>query len=353
MKIVTVIGARPQFIKAASLSREFAKHTQIQELIIHTGQHFDDNMSDVFFREMEIPFPTYRLTINNLSHGAMTGLMLKEIEEILIKEKPDYVLVYGDTNTTLAGALAAVKLHIKVIHVEAGLRSFNTSMPEEINRIITDRISKLLFYPTTQAYKNLLAEGFDKIDCKMVNSGDVMQVASIYYSQKSKSTIINDLALQRYVLATIHRAENTDNIYRLTNIIDAFNEISFIINVLVPIHPRTRKIIKEKAIYTNFTMIDPVGYFDMLELIKNSTLIITDSGGLQKESYFFKKYCITIREETEWTELVEGGYNKLAGYDKNKILQYYKELESKKFISDHDLYGDGNACKIICDVLLS
>jgi UDP-GlcNAc3NAcA epimerase len=356
MKVITIVGARPQFIKAAALSREFKKHQQIEELIIHTGQHFDDNMSDIFFREMEIPSPKFKLAVNSLSHGAMTGLMLKEIEEILRDEKPDYVLVYGDTNTTLAGALAAAKLHIKLVHVEAGLRSFNMKMPEEINRILTDRISNLLFCPTQQSILNLKNEGFDNFKCSVFLVGDVMQDAAIYYARKAleKSTIIADLKIDSgFILCTFHRAENTDNLSNLTQIIDALNELSKDIRVIVPLHPRTRKIINEKKYALKFQAIEPVGYFEMIELLRNCSLVITDSGGVQKEAYFFNKYCITIREETEWIELVENGYNYVTGIDKKKITDTADLLLTKKFNSDNSLYGGGNASGKIVEKLLS
>ena len=286
MKIVTIIGARPQFIKAAALSREFAKHSCIKEIIIHTGQHFDKNMSDVFFDEMEIPRPDYHLNINGLGHGAMTGQMLEGIEKILIDEKPDFVLVYGDTNSTLAGALAAKKLHLKLVHVESGLRSFNMLMPEEINRILTDRISDILFVPTEKAIKNLDKECFENFDCKIVNSGDIMQDAALFYSKRAaeKSTIIQTLGLESspFVLATIHRAENTDDLKRLEAIVEALNEINKTFKVVLPVHPRTRAIFVKNKIKTEFVCIDHVGYFDMIQLMSNFSLICTYSGGLQK-----------------------------------------------------------------------
>ena len=354
MKIITIVGARPQFIKAATLSREFKKYAQIEEIIVHTGQHFDDNMSDIFFREMEIPAPKYNLAVNSLSHGAMTGIMLKEIEEILLKEKPDCVLVYGDTNTTLAGALAASKLHIKLAHVEAGLRSFNMKMPEEINRILTDRVSDLLFCPTQQSISNLKKEGFDSFKSNYYLVGDVMQDAAIYYAKKAneKSNIIKELKLDSgFILCTFHRAENTDDRSNLTQIIDSLNELSEDLRIVVPLHPRTRKIIDENNFKLKFDAIQPVGYFEMLELLKNCALVITDSGGVQKEAYFFGKYCITIREETEWTELVEHGYNFVTGVEKKKILDTSKHLLEKEFHSNNSLYGGGTAAKKIVEII--
>ncbi|MBC7884008.1 MAG: UDP-N-acetylglucosamine 2-epimerase (non-hydrolyzing) [Saprospiraceae bacterium] len=351
MKIVTVVGARPQFIKASALSRELLKSPDMEEVIIHTGQHFDSNMSDVFFEEMEIPAPKYQLDIHSLSHGAMTGRMMEEIEKVLLYERPDVVLVYGDTNSTLAGALAACKLNLKVAHVEAGLRSFNLKMPEEINRILTDRISDLLFCPTEEAVSNLNAEGFGQFQSKVVLSGDIMLDAALYYRNKAdtESRILekHDLKKNHYVLATIHRQENTDDHARLQSIIDALNELNQKTRVVVPLHPRTRNIIHDSQILTDFTIIEPVGYFDMISLISNATLIMTDSGGLQKEAYFFGKYCITLRDQTEWVELVKGGYNTLTGSDKIKILKAFDEYSVKKLSFDKPLYGDGHAAKII------
>lgn len=353
MKITTIIGARPQFIKAAVVSRVLADSIDIEEIIIHTGQHFDTNMSEVFFEEMCIPKPHYNLNVNGLGHGAMTGQMLEKIEPILINEKPDWVLVYGDTNSTLAGALAAKKLHIKVAHVEAGLRSFNMDMPEEINRILTDRISDVLFCPTETAVMNLKKEGYDNIDCRIVQNGDVMQDAALFYANKAKKpdTVIPD----QFVLCTVHRAENTDNPQRLGNIFAALEEISTDTTVVLPLHPRT----KSKLIAMGYDFasskicfINPVGYLEMVWLLKNCRLVLTDSGGLQKEAYFFGKYCITMRDETEWIELVQNNFNVLAGSDKNKILETYKNL-SLKFTTDFEkrLYGNGDAGEKILEFL--
>jgi UDP-GlcNAc3NAcA epimerase len=356
MKIVTIIGARPQFIKAAALSREFAKHSCIKEIIIHTGQHFDKNMSDVFFEEMQIPRPNYHLNINGLGHGAMTGQMLEGIEKILIDERPDFVLVYGDTNSTLAGALASKKLHLKLVHVEAGLRSFNMLMPEEINRVLTDRISDILFVPTKQAIQNLDKEGFENFDCEIVNCGDIMQDAALFYSKRAaeKSTIIQTLGLESssFVLATIHRAENTDDLKRLVSIVGALNEINKTFKVVSPVHPRTRAIFEKNNIKTDFVCIDPVGYFDMIQLMSNCSLICTDSGGLQKEAYFFNKYCITFRDQTEWVELVENGYNRITGANKDFILDAFGYFKEKPFHKATELYGAGNASKTIADFLI-
>jgi UDP-GlcNAc3NAcA epimerase len=357
MKLLTIIGARPQFVKAAALSREIKKHPQLTEVIVHTGQHFDANMSTIFFDEMEIPKPDYNLNINGLSHGAMTGQMLEKIETVLLTEKPDVVLVYGDTNSTIAGALAAKKLHIKVAHVEAGLRSFNMQMPEEINRILTDRISDWLFCPTDAAIDNLKKEGFDNFDSTIVKVGDVMEDAAIFYAQKAaeKSTIVQKLGLKDkpFVLATIHRAENTDNIEKLKNIIDALNEVNKTKTVIVPLHPRTKKIIEQHSLLITFTLIEPVGYFDMIALLQNCSLVITDSGGLQKEAFFFRKFCITTREQTEWVELVDNGYNIIAGTQTDKIVNSAEQLASKSFPPVLNLYGNGNASENICKILLN
>ncbi len=351
MIIVTIIGARPQFIKAAAVNREICKHDNVTNIIVHTGQHFDANMSNIFFEQMHIPRPHYNLDINSLSHGAMTGQMLEAIEEVLLEEKPDWVMVYGDTNSTLAGALAAKKLHIKVAHVEAGLRSFNMKMPEEVNRILTDRISDVLFSPTETALNNLKDEGYDRIDCKIVKSGDVMQDAALFYTsfdQKPKFDIP-----EKFILLTIHRAENTDKIRKLTNIIDALNDISKEIAIVFPLHPRTKKLLETHDIKLSSSIIvlEPVGYLEMVYLLKHCNLVMTDSGGLQKEAYFFKKSCITLRDETEWVELVENGFNVLAAASKEKIIEAYSD---KKFNTNFsiNLYGNGNASKTIVESLL-
>lgn len=350
-KIITIIGARPQFIKAAAVSREIAKSKKLKEIIVHTGQHFDANMSDIFFKEMDIPHPHYHLNINSLTHGAMTGRMLEEIEKVLLMEKPNIVIVYGDTNSTLAGALAAKKLHIKLAHVEAGLRSFNMIMPEEINRILTDRISDILFCPTDTAVENLKTEGFENYNCRIVKNGDVMYDAALFYAKRSaeKSTIIKKLNLENvpFVLTTIHREENTGDIKNLKSLIRGLNKISKETAIIFPAHPRTQKILEKENIKLNFKPIEPVGYFDMVELLKGCSLVITDSGGLQKEAFFFKKLCITVREQTEWTELVKNGFNVLCGTDEEKIYKQYKSLTGKKADFNKNLYGKGDAGKKI------
>lgn len=354
MKILTILGARPQFIKAAALSRVFRKHPEVKEVIVHTGQHFDQNMSDIFFEEMEIPKPDYFLDINSLNHGAMTGRMMEKIEPIIESEKPDFVLVYGDTNSTLAGAITAKKRHIKLIHVEAGLRSYNMEMPEEVNRILTDRISDYLFCPTPRAQKNLIEEGFANFYCKVEVVGDVMEDAVRFYSEKAKqqSKILIENNLKEYVLCTIHRQENTDDLARLTQIAKAINEISSTIQVVLPLHPRTKAIISKNNLLLNAIIIDPVGYLDMLNLIKNSKLVLTDSGGLQKEAFILKKFCITLRDETEWVELVENNVNFLAGADTKKIVSLALEKLKAPFNCTQNLYGGGKASEKIVDYLL-
>lgn len=356
MKILTIVGARPQFVKAAALSRVLRQKAGITEVLVHTGQHYDENMSEVFFTEMEIPRPDYHLEVRSSLHGAMTGRMMEKIEEVILKEKPDTVLVYGDTNSTLAGALAAKKLHVRLAHVEAGLRSFNMKMPEEVNRILTDRISDLLFCPTDTAIQNLKKEGFDNFDCRTIKTGDVMQDAALYYARKAeeKSQVMHEkkLAGEDFILATIHRAENTDDPDNLKAIIGALNELSSTLRVIVPLHPRTRAAIQKQALQTDFEIIVPVGYFDMLMLLKNCALVITDSGGLQKEAFFFKKYCITIREQTEWVELVENGYNFIAGTDGPAVVSRAHQLMGLPFPTVKNLYGEGSAAENICVELM-
>jgi UDP-GlcNAc3NAcA epimerase len=353
MKIITVIGTRPQFIKSVPVSIELKKN-KISEVIINTGQHFDHNMSAIFFDQLGIVEPKYQLKINSLSHGAMTGKMLEKIEEVLIQEKPDFVLVYGDTNSTLAGALAASKLQIKIVHIEAGLRSFNMNMPEEINRIVTDRLSAFLFCPTLVALRNLRKEGFLNHKCKIVNSGDVMLDAVNLFSQiefKSDFGFEND-----FILCTIHRQENTDSERRLKSIFKAINTISEDKKVILPVHPRTRRKLQQYEItqdnFSNIVLIEPVGYLEMLYLLRKCSFVITDSGGLQKEAFFFKKLCLTLRDETEWIELVEYGFNFVAGANYEEILKNYAKLSSADPNFDINLYGDGKAATRIVTELL-
>jgi UDP-GlcNAc3NAcA epimerase len=353
-KIVTILGARPQFVKAAVLSRIIAKYNAVEEIIIHTGQHYDTNMSAVFFEEMKIPKPKYNLSINGLSHGAMTGQMLIEIEAVLTKEKPDLVLVYGDTNSTLAGALAAKKMNIKVVHVEAGLRSFNMKMPEEINRILTDRISDLLLCPTDTALKNLENEGFENLTSKVVKCGDIMKDAVEYYGKISeeKSAIISRLNLipNEFVLATIHRQENTDDLEKLKEIFEGLELISKEKQVVLPLHPRTKAILNQHNLTYNIKIIDPVGYFDMLELLKKCNLVITDSGGLQKEAFFNKKHCIIVRDETEWVELVANGFAKIVGSDKKNMYQSFENYQKSIANFEMNLFGENVGEKIYNEI---
>lgn len=361
-KLVTIVGARPQFIKAAVLSRLIRSaewKEKFTEVLVHTGQHYDQNMSDVFFKDMEIPEPNYNLNVGSGSHGKMTGEMLIKIEEILVNEKPDIVLVYGDTNSTLAGALAASKIHIPLAHVEAGLRSFWKYMPEEQNRILTDHLATWLFCPTETAVDNLKSEGLTN---NVYNVGDIMLDANIYYREKlykekklgiNRLTKIKGLSLNffkdDYILATVHRAENTDDIEKLRNILDAFNQLDS--NILLPLHPRTKKIIAENKlkINTNVKIIEPVGYFEMLELEKSCTCIITDSGGIQKEAYFMKKPCITLREQTEWMETVENRWNVLTGTNKIEIINIFANLKIPDVYPK--FYGDGNTGSAILSKL--
>lgn len=357
MKIVTIIGARPQFIKAATVSQIFASTAEITEILVHTGQHFDSNMSDVFFEELGIPQPAYNLGIGGGTHGAMTGAQLIEIEQVLLNEKPDWVLVYGDTNSTLAGALAAVKLHIPVAHVEAGLRSFNRTMPEEINRVLTDHISTLLFAPTQVAMRNLESEGVEPHRCHLV--GDVMFDAALHFGElaSKKSTILNSMGVKpgRFLLSTVHRAENTDDLDRLKVIISSLNTISNTVPVVWPMHPRTRKQIDMNRLSDNLgpdlRFIEPVGYLDMLMLEKNAALIATDSGGVQKEAFFCEVPCVTLRDETEWIELVESGWNRLSPpTDVKQVVATMMEALGAKGQTVQP-YGDGNAGKRIASII--
>lgn len=351
MKIITIIGARPQFIKASIVSKALLHYPEIKEVVVHTGQHFDANMSEVFFEELQIPKPKYNLNIHSLNHGAMTGKMMEGIETILLKEKPDFVMIYGDTNSTLAGALAAKKLHIKVAHVEAGLRSFNMKMPEEINRILTDRVSDLLFCPTGTSVTNLLNEGAANWNATIVKNGDVMFDAALFYGElaSKKSSIINTLQLHKFVLSTLHRAENTDNIEFLKEIFSALNHINSVQKVVMPMHPRTRAIVKSHHLKCDFQIIEPVGYLDMIQLVKNCSLVMTDSGGLQKEAFFFKKHCVTLREQTEWTELVENGFNSLCSPNYKSIYDSYEKMSTAVSDFEIELYGNGHASSVIAE----
>jgi len=355
MKILTVVGARPQFIKAAAVSRAILGDGVATEILLHTGQHYDSNMSDVFFSELGIPLPNYHLGIHGGGHGAMTGQMLTKIEEVLLKETPDWVLVYGDTNSTLAGALAASKLHIPVAHVEAGLRSFNRRMPEEINRVLTDHVSSILFAPTESSVENLKKEGIASHHIRRV--GDVMFDASIYYAKQAEhsSRVLENLQVKRnnYVLVTVHRSENTDDPRRLMDIVQSINYAAEHSTVVFPLHPRTRAAIARLEsgfqLSPNIKLIDPVGYLDMVMLEKYAQLIVTDSGGVQKEAYFHKVPCITLREETEWVELVQTQWNTLVGTDVAQFKEAFAiSLEGRaepQWIAD--LYGNGNTSEEI------
>lgn len=348
MKILTVIGARPQFIKAAAVSNKLRKNHE--EVLVHTGQHYDNNMSDIFFDELDIPKPNYNLNIGSGNHGYQTGKMLMELESLYLKEKPDLVLVYGDTNSTLAGALAASKLLIPIAHIEAGLRSFNMKMPEEQNRVLTDHISKYLFAPTDTAIKNLKNENITE---NVFNTGDVMFDAIKLFKEKALETstvlIDNNISPNEYILSTIHRAENTNDINRLKNIINALNECEK--NIVLPLHPRTHKFIKDYGltINNNIKIIAPVGYLDMINLENNSQKIVTDSGGVQKEAYFLQKPCITMRDETEWIETVENGWNTIVGSNKEKILDAIINFNPKG--EQKMVFGHGNAADIISEKL--
>ncbi|MGU5725786.1 non-hydrolyzing UDP-N-acetylglucosamine 2-epimerase [Aeromonas caviae] len=349
-KILTIIGARPQFIKASVVSREIAKNSELTEIVLHTGQHFDANMSDVFFNQLGIPKPDIKLNIHGGAHGEMTGKMLAHIEQALLIHKPDRVLVYGDTNSTLAGALAAAKLHIPVAHVEAGLRSFNMKMPEEINRILTDQISDLLFCPTDTAVRNLYNEGFANKSVQVLQVGDVMQDAALLFAKNAVAP--RGELPETFILATLHRAENTDNPQRLTQIVNALNTLhGSVAPVVLPLHPRTRKLIAETGLQLDVHLIDPVGYFEMVWLLDNCQLVLTDSGGVQKEAFFFGKYCVTMRDQTEWVELVDVGANILVGADTANIIAAATRNVGHNVQDTHNLYGCGKATQQIVKFL--
>lgn len=355
MKILTVIGARPQFIKASVVSAAIEKTAGLEEKIIHTGQHFDANMSNIFFDQLGIPKPHFQLDINSGTHGSMTGRMLEAIEKICLESKPDRLMVYGDTNSTLAGALAASKLHIPVAHIEAGLRSFNMLMPEEINRILTDQVSDILFCPTDTAVKNLKNEGFDKKPIQVLNVGDVMQDSSMFFAERAvKGPVLNQVPNADFIVATLHRAENTDDPVRLKAIVDALNYIhNNILPVVLPLHPRTQKVVKSLGLQLEMLVLEPVGYLEMIWLLKHCNVVVSDSGGVQKEAFFFKKPCITMRDQTEWVELIEHGVNVLAGADTQKIIDFTKAMLNKNIEDPSNLYGGGKASQNIANVLAS
>lgn len=358
MKIVTIVGARPQFIKASAISRDIADNykNDIQEVIVHTGQHFDDNMSKIFFDELDIPEPKYNLEISGGGHGQMTGRMLEAIEIVLLKEKPNVLLIYGDTNSTLAGALAASKINIPIAHVEAGLRSFNMHMPEEVNRIVADRLSRYLFCPTTTSVKNLTNEGITQ-GVHLV--GDVMYDVSLFYREiaKQKSNILKnlDIADKSFVLATCHRAENTDDPKRLKAIYQALHNISSEVKVVFPIHPRTRALLyKHKLLKdsNNLILVDPLPFLDMIRVEQAALAIVTDSGGVQKEAFFYGVPCITVRGETEWVETVEAGWNTLVDADVDLIVSAFKNIDSNDKIIICP-YGEGDAAHRCLQCLVS
>lgn len=353
MKLVTVLGARPQFIKAAPVSSALQQHGGVQEVVIHTGQHFDTNMSNIFFSQLRISTPDHHLDIHGGSHGRMTGRMLEAIEEILLQESPDCVMVYGDTNSTLAGALAAAKLHIPVAHVEAGLRSNDRRMPEELNRILVDNLSDLLFCPTKAAVENLESEGVGLRPATVELVGDVMlDAVKMYSPQATPPADWPDL--DRYVLATFHRAENTDDPQRLAGIVEGLNDVHRQVSpVVVPLHPRTRGAIDRFGLKANFMIIEPVGYLEMLWLMRNSQLVITDSGGLQKEAYMSGKACLTLRDSTEWRELIEIGANRLVPTEREAIVENTRSNIGGQVEASDSLYGGGKASIRIVTALLN
>ena len=365
MKILTILGARPQFIKAATVSRAIREHNesqshQINEVIVHTGQHYDPNMSEVFFTEMDIPIPSYKLDLGGLDHGAMTGRMIEQIEAIIKKERPGLLLVYGDTNSTLAGAIAGSKLQVPIAHVESGLRSFNMGMPEEINRVVTDRVSNYLFCPTAAAVVNLTNEGFpfsttNQEEQKIFQFGDVMYDTTLFYADRAKKTFsLHDKGLREkeYALCTVHRAENTDDSQSLTSIFQALQEINKELQVVIPLHPRTKGILNQTCdpnLLENLTVIEPLSYLEMQRIEMGARVILTDSGGMQKESYFHGIPCLTLREETEWIETVKEGANILVGSNKDKILEAVQHLNFN--VTKTGLYGDGKASlKIVNEI---
>lgn len=349
MKIVTIVGARPQFIKAATITRAIATHSGVTEVLIHTGQHFDANMSDIFFAELDIRLPDYQLGIGGGSHGQNTGRMIEAIEGVLLREQPDWVLVYGDTDTTLAGALAAVKLNIPLAHVEAGLRSFNRRMPEEINRVLTDHAADLLFAPTKTAVNNLLSEGI--VADKVLQVGDVMFDATRYYKHRARQPASANIeGDEPFVLCTIHRSENTTDLARLTGIVRIINEISTRVPVVLPLHPRTKFALDRLPVgflKPTVRVIDPLGFMEMTWLIGHCTLVLTDSGGLQKEAYFHQKPCVTLRNETEWVELVQAGYNYLLSPLATDAIDVFEKMAKVKIHSGSGFYGEGDAAQKI------
>jgi UDP-GlcNAc3NAcA epimerase len=353
MKILTVVGARPQFIKSATVSRALRKHPEIEEIILHTGQHFDHGMSQVFFDELKIEAPKYNLDIHGMQRDEMLQQMTAGISLIIQTEKPDWVLVYGDTNSTLAGARAAKNNRIKLAHVEAGLRSFNLSMPEEHNRTESDRLSDVLFVPTPTGMENLANEGLLQPGKDVLEVGDVMFDASLYFGgETAQPDFLKDLGSD-FLLCTFHRAENTDDVKRLKSIVNALNQLSKEHEIVLPLHPRTLQKLVENGLELSFPTIEPVGYLDMIALLKHCKLVLTDSGGLQKEAFFFQKNCVTLRDDTEWVELLSGGYSVLAGADYQKIITSVDEMLNRKNSFSADLYGGGKASERIADYFAS
>lgn len=354
MRLFSIVGARPQFVKVAALHRAIIKKNNLQHFILHTGQHYDYNLSEIFFRELDIPKPSFHININERSLASSTSHIQKKIEDVLKAENPDTIVVFGDTNSTLAGALAAKSLHIKLAHVEAGLRSYNNSMPEEINRIETDKISDLLFCPTTQAIKNLVQEGFNNSDKKVIQSGDIMLDAFNYYSEKITDFNSNAvLPKTAFILCTLHRESLLRSAEKMKEIVKALNEINGLIPIILPAHPRLQEVIYNLHLETDFTITEPVGYLNMLALLRSCTLVLTDSGGLQKEAFFSKKICVTLRDETEWTELIYSEVNFLAGDSSSKkIVSTFNTVFNKTGNFDNKFYGDGNAAENIVEELI-
>jgi len=374
-KILTVIGARPQIIKSAALSRAVKnRKSEVEEILVHTGQHYDENMSAIFFDELAIPQPNYNLNVGSGSHGQQTAKMIAGIEEILVKEKPNCIVLYGDTNSTVAGALAAAKIHVPVVHIEAGLRSFNKSMPEEINRIMCDHVSTLLFSPTSQGFQNLLNEGFKQNNekpfsannPKIYHCGDVMFDNSLFFADlaASKSTFLEQYNLKpkQFLLATIHRDNNTDQPERLKNIVDAFETIfkKYGFKIVLPIHPRTTSKLKqyfgdnfnELLSQKGIIITPPASFLEIIDLEKNAIMVLSDSGGVQKEAYFFKTPCVVLRPETEWTEIVDNGNNIVADADTQKIINAFEHLFQKKDFTYPAFFGDGKAAEFILNEIL-
>jgi len=359
ISVATIVGARPQFIKSALVSRAIAQEKEMREVLIHTGQHYDRNMSSIFFEELEIRPPDFNLNVGPGLHGAQTGQMMESLERVLLEVQPDLVLVYGDTNSTMAGALVAAKMNVRVAHVEAGLRSFNRAMPEEINRVVVDHISDLLFAPTNVAVVNLKREGLDADAIHLV--GDVMYDAMRFYTQLAtqKSHILEELGLkeQTYVLATVHRAENTDTPLRLKAILNGLGKVSKKVKVVLPLHPRTKSRVAAQKItfsrWKNLQVIDAVGYLDMIQLERNAAVIATDSGGVQKEAYFHQVPCVTMRETTEWLELVDVGANHLVAPVDAKSVEkaILTALQQCGWKENHSLYGDEGVANRVTAVL--